>query len=290
MPNKSNPLLKLAFAEMAQIGIGLPHHGYEVPLMLAGKKPCLIGSWPLRAQGEDFTQLEPLIQSGQLVMIGSIDFVGSEHIFCLAADIEAVQAAAIIEKKRWAREPVTREEFERHHAFLETYSGITFRDAEEKFDPSIFNERSKNSQEDCGLLLNGQIRATLPIITGTEFKNCPSQIKEKLENGTFCAVHMRTETIGLAVISQKDCVDMGRELFARYWHQGQGYEPLSDVDSIKRIGHLLGYMPQDTEFFLTTGSKPPAEHTEEERNIIESFEMVRRARAEYLLSDAPKPL
>lgn len=57
----------------------------------------------------------------------------------------------------------------------------------------------------------------------------------------------------IQVYAQSDKVEDGKELYARYYNDGDGYPELDDTEEYKRVGKLLGYTENDVLF--ATGQK-----------------------------------
>lgn len=272
------------WANLAKIGIGLPHNGHAHILMAAGKKPCLITQWPLQDfDQEKYTKLQPFVDSGQIVLIGVKELEFPTHIICHPDAAEAARTQIPILQKKHSRMPLNQQEWQAEEAFLRDYCMISVRDKDGRFVPDEINKRNRNeSPEECQLLLEGKIKATLPVMTGENFGNAPPEILQKITSGELTSVNVRTEIKGMAVLAQRDCREMGKELFARYYNQREGYSFLSKDDHTKRIGALLGYTEADTAFFLKerTGSLI-------DRLKSKYSDAIRAARAEWLLANPP---
>lgn len=253
--------------------------------MMAGAKPTLITQWPLTADngGEDYTQLQPLIDSGQIVVAGINETSFPHHIICHPEDLEAAKKGAIITSKMWNNLQLEDSEINYHNDFLKNYCGISL--------PEDFNARSKATHLEPHLLLNKEIRTTLALMTGVDnsFGAIPALIADKISAGELCAVHVNTDIQSIAVLAQRDCLDMGKELFARYYKNDEGYEPLSNEAGTKRVGELLGYTQADTDFFLGAGTKPMSQHSLGDRIQITLFPLLRDIRAETMIYNANQP-
>lgn len=273
----------------ASLGIGSPHTGYEVPLMAAGKKPCLITAWPLQADiGGDYTKLQPLIESGHIIVMAIKEFEFPYHIICKPHLRKEAQKAAGIRAKRIENMPIEEHEWRWEERFIEAHCNIQLRDKDGRVLVDEFNQRVRNSGNEYKLLMDGTIAATIPVMTGENFRNTPPAIQEQLKNGTLCASFAYAYINSAAILAQKNCEDMGKELAARCWRAGESYPPLSDKEATRRVGHLLGYTPEDTEFFLTVGTQHPSKHTAEDKGKIAAYDLLRYARAQSLLKNEPK--
>ena len=252
MEIKCNKLLRPIFNMVANIGIGLPHAGYETKLMMAGVKPCLITAWPSTADKgeEDYTQLQPLIDSGQIVVAGIKETSFPVHIICHAADVDAAQKQAVITPKMWGNIPLNDNEIQYYNDFLKTYCGMKFKDINQ-LNAELGERYYDQGESEIDLLLNSNIRATLPLMTGinNSFVKIPKSIADKISSGELCAVHVRTDIQSMAVLAQRDCLDMGKELFAITFKDQDGYKRLHGDNYHKRVGELLGYTKNDTAYF-----------------------------------------
>lgn len=86
------------------------------------------------------------------------------------------------------------------------------------------------------------------------------------------------------VYAQKDMVEDGKEVHARMYLDGQGYEELSVDEGIARVGKLLGYTDNDVAWCLGTKyqNKPLIKLLER------TADWRRELRKEMLLADAPR--
>jgi hypothetical protein len=266
-----------------QAGIKNPHDLYEVELMEGAKKPCLIRAWPLTGQ---YARLQPLIDSGHIVVIGTYDFVENYHILHHPDVTADAQKMASILNKSFGGARLETEEWQFNDLFWTKHCGITVRDAEGRFiDRHLKERRKNNSHGDYDLLLNGKIRATLDVMTGTDFNATPPAIRAALQSGEITATLVKTKVTQTAVLAQKDSIHMGRELLARYFNNEAGYTPLVGKAWTRRIGELLGYTQADTDFFMTINAKEIADRTSQEELHLRVMPLLRHVRATTMLPD-----
>lgn len=287
---KDIPLSPL-FRAQSTSGIGLPHAGHEVELMIAGVKPCLITGWPLTAHKgqEDYTKLQPLIDSGQIIVAGIQEITFPKHIICRPEDVEAAKKQAALEYKVSNYIVLSIDELNDYYDFWPKYYGIKI----ENNAPSVedFNKRSQNSHLEPERLLKGEIRMTLPVMTGTDnsFRAIPRALADKISSGELCAVPVTSHTQSMAVLALRDCLDMGKELFARYYKNDEGYEPLSNEEWNHRVGELLGYTKADTDYFLR--QEPQSKSGKKRAKLDDALQkclepLLRDMRADKLIYDA----
>ncbi len=288
MENKCNKLLHPIFNMVANIGIGIPHAGYETKLMIAGAKPTLITLWPLQnINEENFTQLQPLIDSGQIVVAGIEEISFPHHIICRPEDVEAAQKQAIITEKMRNNLPLNDNEIQYYNNFLKTYCGMKFKDINQ-LNAELGERYYDQGESEIDLLLNSNIRATLPLMTGinNSFVKIPKSIADKISSGELCAVHVDTKIQSMTVLAQRDCLDMGKELFAIAFKDQDGYKRLHGDNYHKRFGELLGYTKNDTAYFTRD--------RDSDNKILEWLRekaepTLRAIRAELLIWDANQP-
>lgn len=75
--------------------------------------------------------------------------------------------------------------------------------------------------------------------------------------GDYNAVDAGGKSLTAQVFAQADKVADGQELFARYFHNGEGYKALPPEQFGERIGQLLGYTENDIALFKTIESTHP---------------------------------
>lgn len=286
MGNLTKFLLKPLFDVLAKPGLQAPHERYETELMLAGKKPAMITTWPLKdTKLGQYTKLQPLIDNGSIVVIGTITAQLGRHIICNSEHLESSYRFADLERKIKSRSTCTDDEMDFYRAFRKNAMGTaTINEFIERYN------HPQKTRRETDLLLTGKIGATVPISTGVNLKGIPIKTKKMVESGSLHATLIDNLVATSVVISPKSFVDAGKELFARYFNDNEGYETLSGDEWIKRIGELLGYSPADTEFFIRVKSTPPSEYTAFDRILFATSDLRKYARAQSLLMDTPTPL
>ena len=279
-------LLKPLFDAVAKAGIGLPHSDFETDLILAGKKPALITGWPLRDTPEDkYTKLQPFVDSGDIVLIGTHSKKVQSNVICTPQHLDSARKYATTERKFLENVRPDEEELQHYHAFrkefLMTANGQEFCDRANDLDAP---------RKETDRLLKGEIKATVPLWVGEDFKFVPKDIREKIQSGELHAVTVQSYDSLTAVLSPKSSVDAGRELYARCWTKAEDYPTLDVDDSTKRIGQLLGYTEADTALFTRIQKIKHSELGLRDRLHVACYPMLRYARAQSLLMDDPTPL
>lgn len=77
------------------------------------------------------------------------------------------------------------------------------------------------------------------------------KMQELIEAGRIAHIgdyHVKNQVI--QVYAQSDKEEEGKELFARYYKDGEGYPKLAYEDEYRRVGELLGYNQNDIDWAL----------------------------------------
>jgi hypothetical protein len=282
MSNLTKFLLKPLFDVLAKPGLQGPHEGYETELMLAGKKPVMITAWPLKdTKLDQFTKLQPFIDSRAIVVIGSQSHEFQRHIICTPSILnEATKQADIVRKFR-SRTEVSNDEVDFYHDFKEKSWGT--KSTDDYF--TRLNKPNLLSQE-TDLLLSGKIGATLPVSLGINLRNLPIDIKKRIGSGELVTVLVDSSFETNVVLSPRSSISSGQELYARYYKNSEGYECFTPAENTRRIGLLLGYTDNDVDFFL--GKEKLNQFIRE--IMFATSDLRKYARVQSLLMEKPAPL
>lgn len=74
-----------------------------------------------------------------------------------------------------------------------------------------------------------------------------------IETGEIVLIGSKTFDKEVCVYAQADKISEGKELYARYFNDDEGYDELEDSQWHKRIGKLLGYSDQDITLYERRG-------------------------------------
>ena len=216
-------------------------------------KPCMITDWPHPDQ-----RLQHAIDQSRLVLSGIHVVSFPRYILCHKDIAELTSRYATIEKKIFAGGILDENEIANRIQFSQDHQGIRL-DTDTHPHNSAKSFSARHSAADiigaeCDLLIRREIHATLPIMTGINHSHAclPPEIRSKLAAGDLSATLIHTRTEESAVLAQAACAEMGKELFARYFLNEDGYASLRGTpDFTKRIGYLLGYTLPPKENLLT---------------------------------------
>lgn len=75
-----------------------------------------------------------------------------------------------------------------------------------------------------------------------------SKMKELIQIGKIVHIgdyHNKKQGHTVQVYAQSNKIEEGKEIYARYYKNSEGYPPLESEEAFKRIGELLGYTEND---------------------------------------------
>lgn len=277
-------LLRPFLAAVASPGLGNPHTPYEAELMATGAKPVAI----MNPKDVD-TRMQEMIDNGSVVFIASNTFEKTERIYCIRDETEnAKDIAGIITSCHQAGQPPNLEDARNIKSFFlrpvtspkETFKGAAAWQAESH--KILMALRNGEMSPEVTAILKQEITALPPLLV-IEHDSALNILDEEVNNNLLSSVDYKVE-MPIAVYAQKDKVEDGKELYARYYKDNEGYEELPGEDCAKRVGRLLGFTENDLAWH--TGGKY-RNHT-----VIKLMEATadfrQQARVKLMLMDAPR--
>ncbi len=284
MSRWKNALLRPFLAAVARPGLGNPHSPYETELMTAGAKPVAI----MEPKWVD-TRMQERIDNGAIVFIDTKTFVKTERIYCHRDEAEnAKEFARIIASSHCARQPPSPEELRNLESFFlrpvktpkENFQNVA--SWHNKSFEILMALRNGKTPPEVISILKQEITALPPLFV-IEDDTSLNILDDSVGNNLLSSVDYVTE-ITLSVYAQKDKVEDGKELYARYYKNGEGYEKLSEKDAAKRIGRLLGFTENDLAWHTGEKYQNPVV-----LKFMEATQNIRQqARTKLMLMDTPR--
>lgn len=250
-------ILRPVFDLMASPGLGNPHTPYEAELMVAGVKPVAI------MDPEAVTAaMQRSIDAGTIVEIATIANSRTERLYCRPEAIGDARRAADVLAQSAQSHTLPSESDQKFLADFFCYNNLSAAEAYidmrgDAYDVegALFKGRTHERMTD---LLAGNIAALPPVLfEKTQMPNIP--LEEALAKGTLAAVDIRSELL-TKVFAQSGKVEEGKELYARYYKDSEGYQRLEGDEAAKRVGHLLGFTDNDVAWFTGEKYQNPAVH------------------------------
>lgn len=276
-------ILKPVFRAIASPGLGNPHD--ESPLMAAGAKPTAI-----MADNQISAQMKTQIENGHIIKIAEKSNTLTHRIYCHPSAHEDAQRAAHIAKNMFmgnANLNTPEDNLFFNSFFFQNIEPNTQETTYIEDRPQCFGHEfelavlDNNKTPTMQKMLNGEINAVLPI-NFNHGNLRDSDFEDAVNNKSICAVDFSYSS-SMSVYAQADRIEEGKELFARYFSNGQhDYEPLSGDERNKRIGELLGFTENDIAWHLATKYQNPVI-----LSLMNKTENIRRwARHECMMMDA----
>lgn len=251
--------LKPLFKAIAKPYLGNPHTPYEAELMAAGAKPVAI----MDKRGVTATMAKA-IGDGHVVLIGEKEFTSEYRIYVHPSLInEANQAAQILQRHFQDQTRVT-EDFV--YQLLPSF-------------PGVINAFAKGVETpEMTRMLSGEKMALGPIRVVCEASN--QRFEQAVSQEKILTANFKTTSL-LQVYAQTNKIADGKEVFARYYDNDKGYEPMDNDEWTHRIGFLLGYTAKDVRYAPTPWDKVVMKIVPKSARAW--------ARKEVMLMDAPRP-
>lgn len=248
MFNLREKLLRPLFYLASKPGLGNPHTPYEAELMTHGVKPVAIMDSRMVT-----TQMQAAIDAEQIIKIDEIVCESTYRIYCSPFEVEDVSnAAGILQGILQSHNNPNQTEIlflsdvfetpivedDRHIASTMTsiFTEMSILEA------AVYEDEKTETMND----LLAKKRKALPPIQYDSDGSLPydADLEYAVERGDLSAVDFKTSEL-IQVFAQADKQEEGKELFARYHKNGDGYEPLEGEEGARRIGQLLGFTDND---------------------------------------------
>lgn len=234
-------LLKPLFDAVASPGIGNPHTPYEAELMAAGVKPAALMD-PAHVTAE----MQAAINAGSVVLIGEHILERTHRIYCLPDQVDqAREAARILSDSFQNHTPLTAED----GAAVFDLFGVDADGTRRVFAISTgmpdIQDRLLREQDapEVDDLLGDRIKALPPFLMHEQIP-AARPLEDAVAQGRLGSADIKCTHL-CQVFAQSSRQEEGKELFARYYRNGEGYDALPENEGAARVGRLLGYTEND---------------------------------------------
>lgn len=276
-------VLKPLFQLLAAPGLGNPHTPYEAELMAVGAKSVAI-----MAPESVTTQMQKAIDAGHIVKINEKQFTRKYRIYCQSSEVAHVEGTLDILRSTFDRNGAKEgsEDLQKLQFWKNVFGQETVNIQGKLLSEGDKHERLPDTQKTTPAveaLLAGKIPAIPPIIHNQR-KVIDIALERAVGEGKLSMVEFETKAQLVSVFAQANKRAEGKELFARYYEGGKGYQNLGD-QAARRVGELLGFTKNDISWFY--GEKyqnPIIEKLMEKTRGIRAY-----ARRQLMLMDAPRP-